>query len=154
MRDVTLCYFLTEDKILLAMKKRGFGEGLWNGYGGKVEEGETIREAACREIKEESDLDTKEEDLEEVGVIDFFFKDREDWNQRVHIFFIRVWEGIEKETEEMNPKWFDIDSMPTENLWKDDRYWLPEALSGKKIEAKFLFTKDGKDIKEMNIKYS
>ena len=154
MRDVTLCYFLTEDKILLAMKKRGFGEGLWNGYGGKVEEGETIREAACREIKEESDLDTKEEDLEEVGVIDFFFKDREDWNQRVHIFFIRVWEGIEKETEEMNPKWFDIDSMPTENLWKDDTYWLPEALSGKKIEAKFLFTKDGKDIKEMNIKYS
>ena len=35
------------------MKKRGFGEGKWNGFGGKVEEGETILQAALRELKEE-----------------------------------------------------------------------------------------------------
>ena len=36
------------------MKKRGFGEGRWNGYGGKIKEGETIEESAIREIEEES----------------------------------------------------------------------------------------------------
>jgi hypothetical protein len=30
------------DKILLAKKKRGFGAGWWNGYGGKLQSGETI----------------------------------------------------------------------------------------------------------------
>lgn len=34
--------------ILLGLKKRGFGEGKWNGFGGKVEPGETIHQAAAR----------------------------------------------------------------------------------------------------------
>lgn len=41
MRLATLCYLLKDDQVLLAMKKRGFGEGKWNGPGGKVEKGET-----------------------------------------------------------------------------------------------------------------
>lgn len=32
--------------VLLGMKKRGFGAGKWNGFGGKVQPGETIEEAA------------------------------------------------------------------------------------------------------------
>lgn len=35
-------------EILLGLKKRGFGEGKWNGFGGKVEPGETIPQAAAR----------------------------------------------------------------------------------------------------------
>lgn len=34
--------------ILLGLKKRGFGVGKWNGFGGKVEPGETIPQAAAR----------------------------------------------------------------------------------------------------------
>lgn len=34
--------------VLLGMKKRGFGAGKWNGFGGKVQPGETIEEAARR----------------------------------------------------------------------------------------------------------
>ena len=40
-----------KDKVLLAMKKRGFGAGKWNGVGGKVKDGETIKQAAIRERK-------------------------------------------------------------------------------------------------------
>lgn len=40
---------------LLGLKKRGFGEGKYNGFGGKVEQGETIRQAAIRELQEEVD---------------------------------------------------------------------------------------------------
>jgi hypothetical protein len=31
-----------KDRILLGYKKRGFGMGKFNGFGGKVEKGETI----------------------------------------------------------------------------------------------------------------
>ena len=45
---LTLVLVCNADKVLLGMKKRGFGEGRWNGFGGKVETGETIPEAAVR----------------------------------------------------------------------------------------------------------
>ncbi len=36
--------------MLLGEKKRGFGEGYFNGFGGKVEAGETVQQAAIREV--------------------------------------------------------------------------------------------------------
>ena len=54
MKQTTLCFLLNDrGEVLLAMKKRGFGTGKWNGVGGKVQEGEDIAAAALREIKEE-----------------------------------------------------------------------------------------------------
>ena len=47
---------LQDSKILLTMKKRGFGVGFWNGFGGKVKEGETIEAVAIRETEEESGI--------------------------------------------------------------------------------------------------
>ncbi len=44
----TLVFLVDDDRVLLGMKKRGFGAGKWNGFGGKVEPGETIEEAAIR----------------------------------------------------------------------------------------------------------
>lgn len=44
---------MKENQILLAMKKRGFGAGKWNGAGGKINAGETIEEATTREVDEE-----------------------------------------------------------------------------------------------------
>ena len=41
-------------RVLLGMKKRGFGAGMWNGFGGKVELGETVEEGARRELEEET----------------------------------------------------------------------------------------------------
>lgn len=45
---LTLVFVREAGKILLGLKKRGFGEGLWNGFGGKVEEGETVLQGAKR----------------------------------------------------------------------------------------------------------
>ena len=39
---LTLVYIRDEENILLGLKKRGFGTGKWNGFGGKVEPSETI----------------------------------------------------------------------------------------------------------------
>ena len=45
---LTLLFVLKPGKVLLGYKKRGFGAERWNGFGGKVQQGETIEEAAKR----------------------------------------------------------------------------------------------------------
>ena len=45
---LTLTLVQRENEVLLGFKKRGFGQGKWNGFGGKVEPGETIVNAAVR----------------------------------------------------------------------------------------------------------
>ena len=43
--------------VLLGMKKRGFGVGKWNGFGGKVENGKTVVfDGAMRELQEECSI--------------------------------------------------------------------------------------------------
>lgn len=44
----TLVLVVQPQRVLLGMKKRGFGAGFWNGFGGKVQLGETIEQAARR----------------------------------------------------------------------------------------------------------
>ena len=44
---LTLVYIRDDENILLGLKKRGFGTGKWNGFGGKVQAGETILEGKC-----------------------------------------------------------------------------------------------------------
>lgn len=45
---LTLVLVVRPGRVLLGMKKRGFGAGKWNGFGGKVQQGETIEEGARR----------------------------------------------------------------------------------------------------------
>lgn len=47
---LTLVLVVQPGRVLLGMKKRGFGAGRWNGFGGKVQPGEAIEEAARRYI--------------------------------------------------------------------------------------------------------
>ena len=49
----TLVYIIKNNEVLLAMKKRGFGEGKWNGPGGKLHPGEDPIVCAARELEEE-----------------------------------------------------------------------------------------------------
>jgi len=45
------------------------------------------------------------------------------------------------ETEEMLPKWFDIEAIPFSEMWEDDPIWLPRLLNGEQdIEYRFIFT--------------
>jgi len=137
LRDSTLCFLVKEDKVLLAMKKRGFGKGRWNGVGGKLNDKETIRQAAIRETKEEIDVSVKQ--IEKIAVLDFYFPQNQEWNQKVSVFMAKKWDKEPLETEEMAPKWFKQDKLPFESMWPDDVYWLPLVLKGKKVKAEFLF---------------
>ncbi len=132
----TLCLVYQHPKILLGMKKRGFGVGRWNGFGGKVKEEESIEKAAKREVLEESGLKVKT--LSKKGVLDFEFKDETE-NIEVHVFKIADFIGEPVESEEMKPQWFSVEEIPFDKMWPDDKYWLPYFLEDKNFYGRFLF---------------
>ena len=140
LKQATLVFLIQKfdnniQNIVLAMKKRGFGMNKWNGVGGKVESGETIEQSAIRETQEEIAVIIK--DIVKVAELTFYFSENPDWNQVVHVYFAENWEGEPIESEEMKPQWYTVDSIPYENMWPDDIFWLPEVIKGQKLKASF-----------------
>lgn len=144
-KQMTLCLLYDDEKILLGMKKRGFGEGRWNGFGGKVHDNEEIIDAALRELKEEVGVSPK--DLAYRGKILFEFQETGK-QLEVHIFSAKDYSGTPQESEEMKPQFFKLQDIPYDTMWDDDKYWLPIVLEGKNIDGYFLFDKDDKVIKQ------
>lgn len=138
---LTLCIVQESNRILLGLKKRGFGVGRFNGFGGKINPDETIEEAALRELEEEAGI--KALDLEEYGIINFEFKGKKDILE-VHIFKATKFTGEIIESEEMLPQWFALNEIPYNEMWSDDIYWLPLFLEGQKFRGRFLFDEEDK----------
>ncbi|MFH1451137.1 MAG: 8-oxo-dGTP diphosphatase [bacterium] len=156
MKQATLCLLLKEDstgkEILLAMKKRGFGVGKWNGVGGKLDPKKGDRslvDTAVRETAEEIGVKVKE--MEKVALLKFRFPYKNEWNQNVHVFMVHRWEGEPIETEEMYPQWFKINDVPFDLMWADDEIWFPQVLQGKKLRGDFRF-RPGEVIDDYKIK--
>lgn len=148
MRHETLIFVVDKpgSKILLAMKKVRFGAGKYNGMGGGVDEGETPRQGAVRELFEEVGVTVQEKDAEPAGTIKFSFEGKPDWDRLVDLFIAEKWSGEPQESEEMAPEWFALEEVPYEKMWIDDKFWLPLILEGKSIDAEFHFAGDGSAI--------
>jgi 8-oxo-dGTP diphosphatase / 2-hydroxy-dATP diphosphatase len=133
---LTLCMVCNDEGVLLGMKKRGFGAGRWNGFGGKVEAGETIEAAALREMQEEVSLTPIE--MVKAGILEFSFQS-EPTVLEVHIFKVTAYAGEPTESEEMKPQWFSWDEVPFTQMWVDDEYWFPHLQSDELFTGTFLF---------------
>jgi 8-oxo-dGTP pyrophosphatase MutT (NUDIX family) len=139
-RQVVLCFLVRDAQVLLARKKRGFGAGKWTGVGGKPLPGETFEATALRETQEEIGVEGRA--LEPVATLNFYFPYMPvewDWNQQAHVYLIREWQGKPGESEEVAPRWFNLDDVPLDNMWADSRYWLPQVLGGERITADFIY---------------
>ena len=135
-KTLTLLFLRKDDQVLLAMKKRGFGAGRWNGVGGKVEGDESIEQALVRETQEE--IGVTPLSFHKVADIRFdeYFKGVPTI-MHVHAYVADTWEGEPTESEEMRPEWFSTATIPYGDMWPDDEYWLPAVLDGKKVSADF-----------------
>ncbi len=144
MRDTSLVYLLDgEDRVLLGRKRRGMGVGKWNGFGGKIEAGETMRQCAVRELWEESGIRVRPEDLELMADLYFDQPSDENWSHGGMVYFVRKWEGTPRLSEEMEPRWFRLEELPYDEMWQADCIWLPALLDGKQLRGTILFAPDG-----------
>jgi 8-oxo-dGTP diphosphatase/2-hydroxy-dATP diphosphatase len=136
----TLCVIHTDTHVLLGRKKRGLGEGKWNGFGGKVEQNEKIEDAGRREVLEEAGICVAT--IEKMGIVYFEYPGNQK-NWEAHIFRTNEFLEDPTETEEMAPQWFAFDEIPFDDMWGDDKYWLPLLLKGVKFRGKFNFDAEG-----------
>lgn len=138
-KHLTLCIIHEHPRVLLGMKKRGFGEGRWNGFGGKVKDEESIEEAVQRELKEEAGITVNI--IEKRGVLHFHQPGGEE------VFITHVYKGQDiigepKESEEMRPEWFHHEEIPLADMWPDDEYWIPLFLKDAYFHGEFHFDED------------
>ncbi|MCB9435319.1 MAG: 8-oxo-dGTP diphosphatase [Ardenticatenaceae bacterium] len=143
MIEATLCFLLAGERVLLGMKKRGLGVGKWNGFGGKVEPGEDVAQTAVRELYEEAGMTVADADLTPMAWLTF---NMPTWDMRVHVFVARQWQGEPRESEEMQPRWFNVAEIPYDQMWADDAYWLPYLLREQSVRAYFRYAEDGETV--------
>lgn len=145
--EAVLVFPMIENTVILARKVGKIGAGLWNGYGGGIEAGETAREAAVREAFEESHDENIEgsgirilpENLIKVAIVNFHNTKSDDstFTCRVHTYLVREWTGtpVSTEKEMINPTEFEVTSLPFDEMMLADRSIFPLIFSGKKILA-------------------
>lgn len=128
--------FIVQDgKVLLIEKLTGIGMGKINGPGGKIDPGENAEQAIIRECQEE--LHITPHNPVKVGELCFAMTHIPDIH--CHVFIAEKFTGEPTATYEANPFWQEIDKVPYDKMWQDDRYWLPQVLNGEVFHGKFDF---------------
>lgn len=133
--QAVLCFIRSAGKLLLILKKRGLGAGLFNAPGGRIEPGETPAQAAVRETQEEVGVTPGE--LHAAGVLRFAFTDG--YGLHCQVFTTDTYNGTPIETDEADPFWCAEADIPYGRMWADDRIWLPLLLTGRPFDAHFIF---------------
>jgi 8-oxo-dGTP diphosphatase len=144
------CHLIKGNRVLLKLANQGVSKGYWNCPGGKMEKGETPRECAIREVKEETGLDVK--NLFAHGKLSFFFARDKNPDWVVYLFSSKSFSGRMRGSSEGRLKWFGMDRIPYDKMWDDDRYWLSLMFDKRRFDASFVFDKDNR-ISNLVIKF-
>ncbi len=134
----TLVFVRFDGRLLLIRKKRGLGAGKINGPGGRLEPGETLDACAAREVREELLITPR--NLERMGELRFQFLDG--YGIHVYVYQATGFTGTPSETPEAAPLWVDERHVPYDEMWEDDRIWLPQLLAGARVDGRFIFDGD------------
>jgi len=132
-----LGYIIRDELILLIKKKKGHGKGRWNGPGGRMKEEESPEDCLKRELEEEIGIRARRE--KRIGNLSFYEDGKLSWF--VYLFRVEEFEGEPKESSEAYPSWFPLNEIPFDQMWEDDRHWLPLVIEGKNLRGEFWFEK-------------
>lgn len=125
------CIIFDENNRLLLQKRSDCEK--WGFLGGMVEFGESVEEAAIREVKEESGLDVEITSL--YGVYSKYFAEFTNGDKAqpiVHIFKAKIIGGelIDQNDETLELKFFDLRNVPP-MFCKQHQEILDDVLAGK-----------------------
>jgi 8-oxo-dGTP diphosphatase len=141
LQRVTNCVLLRDGKVLLLQKPR---RGWWVAPGGKMEQGETIREACIREYREETGLYLKNPELK--GVFTIVIKDGEqvasEW--MMFTFFADQYTGEHvPHSEEGKLEWHPMETIRELPMAPGDYHILDYVMKGSGIiYGTFTYTED------------
>lgn len=134
----TLLFVRSRGRVLLIRKKRGLGAGKINAPGGRVDPGETPLQCARRELEEEVCI--------RAGATlwsgEHRFQFRDGYSLHVDVFQSSSFTGTPQETDEAIPIWFEEGAIPFDEMWEDDRLWVPHMLAGRRFSGVYVFDDD------------
>jgi 8-oxo-dGTP diphosphatase len=88
-------------------------------------------------------------DPTKIGEFEFIFGD--DPRMFVHVFCTEEFAGEPRETAEADPRWFDFEDVPYDEMWEDDRLWMPHLFSGETFAGRFRFDAEGEALVEHDL---
>lgn len=110
---------IKEDKVLLIRRGNEPNKGKWSIPGGGQELGETLKETAKREIREETGIEIKE--LKLLDVVDLILPDSSE-NIQFHYTLIDYkakWKSGEckADNDALEARWFSLNELNSLDLW-------------------------------------
>ena len=106
-RKAVRCYLIKDNEVVVTKYKKGNKkEGYYDIPGGKIEEGESPKQTAIREMKEETGIEIQ--NLKYKGIMTIEYPDR---LFIFDTFITKEYEGELQEFEENTSEWIDIDEL-------------------------------------------
>ena len=106
-RKAVRCYLIKDNEVVVTKYKKGNKkEGYYDIPGGKIEEGESPKQTAIREMKEETGIEIQ--NLKYKGIMTIEYPDR---LFIFDTFITKEYEGEPQEFEENTSEWIDIDEL-------------------------------------------
>lgn len=132
-------------KVLLAIKTRKIGIGLFNGYGGKQEADQTMLQSCVEELIKEAGLLATEKDFTKIAEVNFFIHKNDGTVvlNKCDIFTVSNFSGEPKESEEMiRPTWFDIEHIPHNKMMEDAAFWVQRVINGERLNVEVHYNEE------------
>ena len=141
MQRVTNCVLLKDGKVLLLQKPR---RGWWVAPGGKMEQGESIREACIREYREETGIYLKNPSLKGVFTILIKEDNRIVSEWMMFTFFANEYEGSNvSSSEEGMLQWHSVEKIHELPMAPGDYHILDYVIKGSgMIYGIFIYTQN------------
>ena len=127
--NIVICSLVKDDSILLIKREKGPYKGRYALIGGKVEFNEHIREAAIRETKEETGLETEFISLN--GIISEKLSGDEEKHFLLYLVYLEPKSFQVEESEEGKVEWIRFDDLENIDIIPSDFFMIEKIIKQK-----------------------